>query len=200
MPFVKVPGIDREVWIELHEPKGPETPWFVAVGEQVHLTPEQFAAEMANPDSEWDFSFAHETVRSDSRTDAEAMKSQVREFEPLVRKARAARRGVGIGGRRRGGRPENTTFSVAEDLAILATFFIQHGMKRQTAIDQAGDYWINGIRERFEPSKRLIDAAMARIRKGGITNIRLAIEFVRVKHALPELPRPKKSLKKPRIK
>jgi hypothetical protein len=50
MPYVKVPEVDREIWVDLHEPIESGLPWFAEVGTEVKLTPEQFAAEMASPD------------------------------------------------------------------------------------------------------------------------------------------------------
>ena len=195
MPYVKVPGIDREIWFDLHDPEGPETPWFVAAGTEVMLTPEQIAAEMADPKSDWDFSFAHETATKFTRDETEAhettrktLKETVTSFERLLRKTRATLRGLGSGGRGRGGKPVSTFFSIADDIAVFATYFMRNGMKRQAAINQAVDYWINGNKRRMEPSKRLIDAALARIRRGGIADLSLSVAALRVKYRLPELP------------
>lgn len=183
MPFVKVPGVEREIWVDLHEPERPETPWFTIAGELVQLTPEQFAAEMASPNSDWKFPGAHETAFLSSREDAEAFKAEARSFEPLLRAARAKVGGVGGAGR-----PVSTVFSAAEDIAVLATYFMRCGLKRQAAIYKAADFWTNGIRWRKEPSKRLIDAALARIRRGGVSNLSLVVDQVRKKYSLPELP------------
>lgn len=195
MPLIKVTGADREVRFDLHEPEGPETPWFVSVGHETKLPPEQFAAEMADPNSDWDFSFAHETAIKFTPDEAEThkstfetLKATVKSFEILLRKTRATLRGVGSGGRGRGGHPVSTFFSVADDIAVLAIYFMRNGMKRQAAINQAVDYWINGDKRRMEPSKRLIDAALARMRRGGLANLSLSVDALRVKYRLPELP------------
>jgi hypothetical protein len=188
MPFVKGPGTDREIWLDLHDPIQDMFPWFVAAGTGVKLTPEQCAAEMADPNSEWDFSFAHEAAAKSTPEEISVSKANVQDFERLLRKARAHMRGVGTGGRGRGGRPTSTIFSAADDISVIAFHFILSGMKRQAAINRALDYWINSNKQRVEPAKRLIDAAMARIRRGGTANLPALVEFVRAKYSLPELP------------
>ena len=188
MPFVKVPGTDQEVFVELHDPKEEGLPLLIAVGTEVKLTAEQIAYEMADPNSKWDFSLAHEAAVKVTPEVALALRASVNNFEPLRRKARANRLGVGVGGRGRGGRPISTRFSAAEDISVIATHFMLKGMKRQKAIDQALDYWVNNDKKRIEPSKRLIDAALARIRRGGTSNLSILVEFVRAKYLLPELP------------
>ncbi len=197
MPFVKVPGVDREVWCELHEASEADVPLFVSVAEYAQMSPEQFATEMAkpkmaNPSFEWKLCAAHEAAFIGSQAEVRAMDASARIFEPHLRGAIATARGVGSGGRGRGGRPRSTIFSVAEDIAVIAFFFMRTGMKRQKAIDSAADYWINGNKRRFEPAKRLIDASLARIQRGGITNLSQVFEFVRHKYSLPELPKVKR--------
>lgn len=188
MPYVKVPGIDREIWIALHEPDGDELPWFVLAGTEVNMKPQQIAEEMADSKSPWDFSYSHEFSRGGSDTEADAMKVAAREFEIVRRKIFAAKKGVGSSGRGRGGRPSATNFSVAEDVSVIATHFIWHGLKRGAAITAALDYWIDGKVRRKEPAKRLIDAAMARIRRGGIAGLAMSVAAVRAKYFLPVLP------------
>jgi len=205
MPFVKIPGTDREVFVELHDPKEEGLPLLIAAGTEVKLTPERIAYEMADPNSKWDFSLAHEAAVKLTPEVAFALKASVNKFEPLRRKARANKLGVGVGGRGRGGRPISTRFSVAEDISVIATHFMLQGMKRQKAINQAVDYWINNDKTRIEPSRRLIDAALARIRRGGTSNLSGLVEFVRAKYLLPALPAlqavpPDKSKPKTRIK
>lgn len=188
MAKVKVPGKDREIEFDLHEPVGPDVPWFVSVGTEVKLTPEQFAEAMADPNSGWKFPCAHEITRQVTPVEADEMRASARRFEPLRREATARQRGPGRGGRGRGGHPHVTFFSVSEDIAVLATHFMQRGLKRQAAIDQAADYWIDNSPSRKQPAQRLIDAAMARLRRGGITGLDWSVEVIRDKYALPNFP------------
>lgn len=193
MPFIKVPGTDREIWVELHETKMQEGPWFTQVGTPVELSPEQFAVEMANPKSEWDFSYPHESSELGSGAEAAPLQRKTRIFSSALRKEKALRAGAGAGGRARGGKSNDTIFSAAEDIALIATHYTLSGVKRQAAIDVSTDYWIDSKRNRKPPSSRLIDAAMARIRRGGLSGIGGLIVAVRHKYRLPTLPtiRPK---------
>jgi len=125
MPFVKVPGFEREIWFDLLETEQDSSePLLVTVAELVELSPEQFASELAGPSSDWCFSSPHETAFKASRSDAEAMKVSVRNFEPLLRSARAKQDGVGTGGRGRGGRPASTIFAAADDVSVIAIHFM----------------------------------------------------------------------------
>ncbi len=188
MAKVKVPGTDREIEFDLHEPVGPDVPWFVSVGTEFKLTPEQVAEAMVDPNSGWDFSYAHEVTRQVPSFEANEMRASARRFEPLLREVKARQRGPGLGGRGRGGHPQATFFSVSDDIAVIATHFMQRGLKRQAAIDQAADYWIDNRPRRKQPAPRLIDAAMARLRRGGITGLDMSVEVIRGKYALPNLP------------
>lgn len=192
MVKVKVEGTDKEIEVDLHEPRGPDAPWFVDAGTEVKLTPEQFADAMADPGLGWDFSFSHEFARQVSRAGAEQLKASVRQFEPLRRQAAARLRGLNRIGGARGGKPHSTIFSVADDIAALATHYAKLGVKRQAAIDQATDFWIDGKSRRQPPAPRLIDAALARIRRGGIEGLDLVVEAIRDKYNLPTLPPAKK--------
>lgn len=190
MAKIKVPYIDprtgqtteREIELTLHAPCGPETPWFVSADQTQKVTPEEFAADWFNPEIP-----PREFAVIMAPNEAAAAKESARRFEHALRKAKARAAGVGRGGRGRGGAPVATIFSVAEDIAVLASHCMDGGLKRGTAIDRALAWWQNGNKARNEPSGRLIDAALARIRRGGVANLPGLVEAVRRKYGLPEI-------------
>lgn len=165
----------------------------LAVGSRTSLSHEEFAEVLANP--KWEFATVEFALELPPEVAAN-LKAEVEKFEVARRRANAARKGLGAGGRRRGGRPFATNFSAAQDIAVIAFYFLQHGVKRGRSIVAATDYWIDGNRGRKEPSGRLIDAEMARLRRGGVVNLELTISAVRAKYRLPELPSLKFKLSK----
>ena len=169
------------------DPLGDDLP--LAIGSRTVVSHDEFASEMANPNSQWEFvtvEFALEVPREV----ATILQSEVRKFEVIRRRVNATRKGVGASGRGRGGRPYATNFSAAQDIALIATYLLRQGNKRGQSISAAADYWLDGRKYRKEPSGRLIDAEMARLRKGGVVNLELAISAVRTKYGLPVLPSP----------
>lgn len=178
MPFVKIPGVDREVWIDLHEPQDTGMPWFVSAGTQVDLSPEQFAAEMVSPGG-----FAcTETVVT---------------VEPLAREALAARvcKAQGYESARRklikghSGRPRKVFgFTKVQDFAFIVLYFESIGYKQ--AISRALTYW-GGYGEKA-PSRRHIDLALKIMREWFISDLFRAADTSRKQQNLPPI-----STKKP---
>lgn len=190
MPKVKVPGIDREIEFDLHEPVGAGVPLLAEVGSEVQLDPPGIAAAMEQSDSGWAFSVApHETIRRVKR--AEVTRDQVVEVEAQRRRVKAAQAGPAKNGRGRGGHPAHVFFSLAEDVAVVAAYYMTFGEKRGHAIELACG-WLRDAQGYKEPSDRLVDAALARLRAGGVSQVGGIVQHVRAKYRLGELPAPSK--------
>lgn len=163
MPFVKMPGTDREIWLDLHEPTGPETPWFVDAGTEVKLLPEQITAELANPNSEWVFSPpALEMVPVGKHTELEI---SARKFQ----KSRGSK-----------GRPFAHTFSRAEDFAVTVLIFEGLGYRQSTR--HARLYWEK--HGQSCPTTRQIEQALKVVRGWLLTDLNRADQSIRKKYRL----------------
>jgi len=163
VPFVKVPGIDREIWFDLHDPEGPETPWFVDAGTEVMLTPEQIAAEMADPGSEWRFLpplLGGVPKKAQPELDANARKFQ---------KARTVR-----------GRPFAHNFSRAEDFAVTAIVFEAMGFRQSTK--RARLYW--QLHGQHCPSPTQIEQALKLVRGWLLIDLKRAFQSIRKSYRL----------------
>ena len=163
MPFIKVPGTDREIWVELHETKMQEGPWFTQVGTAVELSPEQFAVEMANPKSEWAFLPPElEWVPIGKHAEGEV---SARKFQ----KSRVHR-----------GRPPSHYFSRAEDFAVTVLYFEGLGHKQSTK--QARLFW-----ERHQqscPTIRQIEESLKVVRTWRVIDIERAVQIIKKKYRL----------------
>lgn len=163
MPFVKVPGTDREIWFDLHEPEGPETPWFVAAGTEAVLPPEQFAAEMANLNSDW--VFAPSTLEMVPTRMQPELEISAQKFQ----KSRASR-----------GRPFAHSFSRAEDFAVTVLVF--EGMGYLQSTKHARLYWEK--HGQYCPTTRQIEQALKEVRGWLLIDLNRADQNIREKYRL----------------
>lgn len=176
MPFVKVPGSDREIWFDLHEPQEQESPWFASVGTAVELTPEQFASEMQ---SSTGFTQTHQVLRVGaprSRGNLAVMARNANAFEIARRKLIPGRTG-----RSR----QIVGFTQSEDFALIVLHFEALGCKQ--AIRKALEYWLPAAAN--PPARRHIEEALRRVRSWVIEDPYLAADAARKRCSLPELPR-----------
>ena len=165
MPFIKVPGTDREIWVELHEPKMQEGPWFTQVGTAVELSPEQFAVEIANLVSEWTFlPPALECIPIGKHAAGEI---SARKFQ----KSRVHR-----------GRPPSHYFSRAEDFAVIVLYFESLGHKQSTK--QARLYWERHQHHQSCPTIRQIEEGLKVVRTWRVIDIERAVQIIRKKYRL----------------
>ena len=174
MPFVKVPGTDREIWIDLHEPEEPGAPLFPALGKYLQLTPEQFAAGMKDTASNWNFTPPF-MASVPIHTQAEVEKS-ARRFQ----KYRVPR-----------GRPFAHTFSRAEDFAVMVIYFESRGYKKSTK--ETIFYWIRN--NQVCPTARQIQEALKVVRGWVFVDLEHTVQSIRKKYRLAgALPRKLKKL------
>jgi hypothetical protein len=177
MPLVKIQGTDREIEVNLHDPIGEELPWYVAAGTEVQLGPEQFASEMANPDSEWSFSAPYLTMQP--ATQQAENEASARRFQSAHAKAVAK-----AAGRSTRGRPPAHTFSRAEDFAITVLHFEQLGYGHSTK--QAKKQWEK--RHWHLPSERQVEEALARVRIWKIRSFNEVVKSVYKRYRLGPVP------------
>lgn len=174
MPFVKVPGIDREVWIDLHDPQETSIPWFVSAGTQAELSPERFAVEMASPSG-----FVHtETVVKVEPLGREGLAARVRSAQAHERARRKLIKG-------HSGRPRAVFgFTLVEDFAMVVLYFESLGHKQ--AIRKALEYWAASTAK--APSRRHIEKALSNMRGWLFVDLFRSADRARKQHNLPPFP------------
>ena len=173
MPFIKIPGIAREIWFELHDPHGPETPLTASITQEVKLSPEQFATEMEDPNSKWKFTSPHLLA---TKPDAAQVVS--------ARRFQMARTQIKRASTSNKGRPFSHFFSRAEDFAITALHFETLGFKQATR--QAKNYWVKY--GHHCPAQRHIEEALKVTRKWVIGDLDEAARSIRKKYRLLNAP------------
>lgn len=178
LPFVivKVSGVDRKIWVDLHEPEGVETPLPRSIGTEVKLTPEQFASEMQPAAG---FAKTQEVLlarQAQSRENLAVMARSANAFESARRKLLAGRTG----------RPREVFgFTQAEDFALVALHFEALGHKQ--AIRETLEFWKPAANN--PPARRHIEAALRRVRNWVLENPYLSADAARKRWSLPELPK-----------
>lgn len=173
MPFVKVPGFDREIWVDLHEPTDTGTPWFVSAGQEITLTPEKFAAEYATGG----FDITEVSLKTErlGRTEVGLRVSSALRYEKARKKLI-----TGHSGRRRG----VFGFTDLQDFVLIALYFESLGHKQ--AIRHALTHWALG--EKSAPSRRHIDLAIKDMRNWFINDLFKAADLARARQGLPPIP------------
>lgn len=190
MPFVKVPGTDREIWIDLHEPTGPETPWFVSAGHEVELTPEQFALEMSHtpaplpitapPGAHTGLGFIQtEQVLKVDYLNRESVGTRVRSALAYEK----ARRKI-MGGH--SGKPRAVFgFTNVEDFVQIVLYFESVGHKQ--AIRKTIERW-RADRIDPPPSRRHIEITLNRARRWLIGDMHMLADLARKRLGMKPLP------------
>lgn len=180
MSKIQVPGTDRWIEFDLHEPDDTKPSLFVAAGTRMELTPREFAKAVSSPVTDGGFAVVEtvlQVVKQKSVPDHVSF--------GMLRSARAyefSRRKL-IGGRT--GRPRCVDhFSQAEDIAIVVLYFESIGHKQ--AIRETLEYWkaATGVC----PTRRRIDETLHLVRKWKIPQLSLAADEARRRHILPKLP------------
>ena len=171
MPFIKVPDSDLEIWIDLDEAVDPKIPLIVDLGELGQLTPEQFAAEMKDPFSDWIF-LPPMLVLTPKDAHIEIEISARRFQKHRVRK----------------GRPFAHTFSRAEDFALVVLYFESLGYKQSTK--KARDYWVK--HGQHCPTARQIEEALKIVRGWQVIDLKRTIQIIKKQYRLKEVVHRKK--------
>jgi hypothetical protein len=163
MPVVKVPGTDREIFFELHDPKETESLLFATIAEPVQLPPEQFVTEMGDPASDWIF-LPPVLAQAPTKARIEIEKSARRFQKSRVRK----------------GRPFAHGFSRAEDFAVMVLYFESRGYKQSTK--EARVYWDR--HDQHCPTARQIEEALRIVRAWEVIDLERTVQSIRKKYRL----------------
>ena len=169
-------GVEREIEFDLHDPTGPDLPWFAMVGTEVPMTPQQMARAAA-PGQSGGFLEVVESLAVETQTKLHN--------EISIREAKAydhARRRSTNG---RTGRPRQVwKFTNAEDFAIVALYFESIGHKQ--AVKATLKYWMPATYP--EPTRRRIDEAIKKVRTWHIPDLHAAADATRKIYGLGPLP------------
>ena len=189
MPFVKLPGMDREIWMDLHEPEELGGALVAAIGTRTHLTPGQFAAETASPNGLIQTE-PHLVATKPGRDGAGQMARSAIAYERARRSLIAAR-----------GRPRKTLgFTRWEDFALIVLYFESRGHKQ--AIRRALEYWPIGqdsTSKRPRMARRHLEKTLQRVRRWWIDDLFRAAELARLRWGLSPFPTRKPPSRKPKL-
>ena len=155
MPFVKVPGFEREVWVDLHEPAPDTVPLVSDICTVV-------AMPTTSPD---DWTVAPPTLTHSKSEHAEQLVANARAYQ----KSRTVRV-----------RPFAYTFTRAEDFAVTVLYFESRGFSRSTK--QASIYWIR--HGHSCPTARQIEDALKVVRGWSIVDLEGAVQSIRKRYRL----------------
>ena len=173
MPYVKVPGVDREVWVDLHEPLQSGLPWFAEVGTAETVTPEKFAAEIASG------GFVETVV---VLTSSSLTRNQIAQRIASANQYETARRKI-LGGRT--GAPRTvSSFRVGEDFALMVLYFESKGHKQ--AVRAVAKHWKESGQN--VPTRRAIFAALQLVRTWLIPDLFAVVEVARKRRLLKPAP------------
>lgn len=167
MAKIKLPGTDRYIEFELHEPQGDASTLISGVGHKINIETAEFARETADPDTEWAFTAPHLVMFP--KDEIHAQEFNAKQFQKF--------RSLG-----KPGRPHGHTFSRIEDFAILVLYFEKLGFKQATKAARL--YWErNG---QVSPTRRTTDQAIKTVRGWVIADFSVLINLVRKRHRLNE--------------
>jgi len=150
MPFVKVPGFEREVWIDLHEAEPDTGPLVSSICTVVAMPP--------NPPENW--TMAPPTLTLSKSEHYDQLVASVRSYQ----KARTPR-----------GRPFSHLFSRAEDFAVMVRYFEGRGFSQATK--QTRLYWV--IHGHSCPTARQIEDALKVVRGWSILDLEASVQRIR---------------------
>ncbi len=166
MVKIKVPGIDREIEFNLHDPIESTIPLFLAITTMESST-EQYVDQ-------------HQMLIAERVPNRQTVTAMARNAHDFERTRRQQIRG-------RSGRPRQvTSFTQAEDIAIVVLYCESIGHRQ--AIRRTLEYW--EFTGQPPPARRLIDECLRRLRSWSIPDLRLVADTTRKRYAgLPGLPK-----------
>lgn len=155
MPFVKVPGFEREVWVDLHDP-APDTGPLVSDICTVVETPPK-------PPDDWTMAPPTLTL------------SKSKHYDHLFTNARAYQKARTVRGR-----PFSHTFTRAEDFAVMVLYFESRGFSQSTK--QTSRYWVE--HGQSCPTARQIEEALQVVRGWTILDLEDTVQRIRKRYRL----------------
>ena len=166
--FTTLPGVDRQIRVELHDPIENDLLILAHVGVAEGLTPEEFAAEMVTAGTAL-------TVGTYDRDELTKRMTSARRYE----KARRLREGG------RTGAPRTVdSFKKAEDFALMVLYLESKGYRQ--AIRAVAQHWEESGQK--APTRRAIFEGLKVVRNWRILNLFAVVDIARKQWKLKPVP------------